>query len=337
MSVRRSKEPAHGSPGFYMALGDRRAGRRPGKASRSASTSTCARKARLRLVAGCTRLLNDARIPFALKVVDHPTGTRDATPRCCTCDGAASGEARGRAAHDRRRRAAPTCTAMRPPSRARSRRASPSPSMRPASARASGRVAAGCSPRASSWPTSAACPPPDRLDAVARRFAEHGLDLDSPYLSRAPPSAMRSDEPASSSVAGGLAHGSRGRRSGTAAAATGSALPPGRDPRAARGARRARARPVRRHERRCAVPRRGGPRLDDDGLRATALGAIRLALDHAHRIRPELATACTRARRRRVRGGSGRRAAGLRAGAGGRARELLADWRADAPVPRPRT
>ena len=72
-----------------------------------------------------------------------------------------------------------------------------------------------------------------------------------------------------------------------------------------------------------------GARLDDDRLRATALGAIRLALDHAGRIDPELRTACTA-------GPIGiayaaARVAGLLAAEDVRrgARELLAAWRRD--------
>lgn len=70
VSVRRPKEAADGSSGFYLALGDVEPGDRDGIEERV--YFNVHPEGALRLVAGCTRLLNDAGIPFELKVFDDP-------------------------------------------------------------------------------------------------------------------------------------------------------------------------------------------------------------------------------------------------------------------------
>ena len=149
VSLRRPKELAASSPGFYIALGDADlALGRDDVEVRVYFNVTAAGAAPL--VATCTRLLNDARIPFSLKVLDHPTGY-------IRCDAAVLYLEDGRLRAGARtrwrrscRRARPTCATSRRPSRSRSPPASPSASIAAASARASAPAAAGWSPRASS-------------------------------------------------------------------------------------------------------------------------------------------------------------------------------------------
>ena len=134
------------------------------------------------LVASCTAVLNDAGVPFVLKVVDNPAAfvalrRRRAVPRAG--DFAARRSAPGR----RRLRASPAgggAGVRQAARRRRGRRRAPPRR----SARASARAAAGSSPRGSSTPTSGGARLDARLDAVERRFAASGLDLRGP-VSRA--------------------------------------------------------------------------------------------------------------------------------------------------------
>jgi type III HopA1-like effector protein len=188
VSVRRTKETAHGSPGFYMALGDREpdAGR---EGIEERVYFNVRAEGALRLVAGCTRVLNDAGIAFDLKVVDDPGGTT-------RCDAAVLYLDRGgfRRARDAVRAIVAACGAhVYGDAPAFARPLAPGVSI------AEHAPGLGASFGASRCRLLAegivvahergVTRLPDRLDEVARRFAEHGLDIDAPYLS--PGSAER--------------------------------------------------------------------------------------------------------------------------------------------------
>jgi HopA1 effector protein family len=181
VSVRRPKELGASSPGFYVALGD--AALAPGREDVEVRVyfNTAAAGA-APLVATCTQLLNDARIPFALKVLDHPTGyTR--------CDAAVLYLAAG--GFERARDPLATIvSACRPHLRGDA----------PAFAKpiASGVSVGEHRPSLGASFGSSRCRLlaegivvahergkgglSDRLDTVARRFRAHGLDIDAPYL-----------------------------------------------------------------------------------------------------------------------------------------------------------
>jgi hypothetical protein len=73
VSVRRPKELAAGAPGFYIALGDAVLTR--GRRDLEIRVYFSLRPAgAVPLIAVATRNLNEARIPFSLKVIDHPAG-----------------------------------------------------------------------------------------------------------------------------------------------------------------------------------------------------------------------------------------------------------------------
>ncbi len=73
VTVRRPKELRAASPGFYTALGDTEIAAGP-EDSEVRVYFNVASKGAAPLVAVCTRLLNEAKVPFDLKVVDRPTG-----------------------------------------------------------------------------------------------------------------------------------------------------------------------------------------------------------------------------------------------------------------------
>ena len=188
MSVRRSKETLHGSPGFYMALGDREPAAGPEGIEERVYFNVGPQGA-LRLVAGCTRVLNDAGIAFDLKVLDAPGGT-------ARCDAAVLYLDRGgfRRARDAVRAIVAACGAhVYGDAPAFARPLAPGVSV------AEHAPALGASFGASRCRLLAegivaarergVTRLQDRLDEVARRFAEHGLDVDAPYL--APGSAER--------------------------------------------------------------------------------------------------------------------------------------------------
>jgi hypothetical protein len=188
VSVRRPKELARASPGFYTALGDVERARSSDDVELRVYFHVTATGA-APLVAVCTRLLNDAKVAFDLKLVDHPTGyTR--------CDAAVLYLAAG--SFERvRRPLASIAASSEPHLRGRT----------PAFAKAIARgVAVGehdvrlgasfgsgrCRLLAEGIVAahdSGCVTLGDRVDAVARRFAERGLDVDAPYL--APGSAHR--------------------------------------------------------------------------------------------------------------------------------------------------
>jgi hypothetical protein len=184
VELRRPKERAPGSQGFYTVLGDvERVRSREDVEVRVYFNVTAAGAAML--VALSTRLLNDAKVPFDLKLVDHPTGYA----RCDT--GVLYLEARG---FDRVRGSlAAIASACAPYLR----------SDPPAFAKPIARgVAVGeHDARLGGSFGSARCRLlaegivvahenrcarlAERVDAVAHRFGEHGLDVDAPYLAPA--------------------------------------------------------------------------------------------------------------------------------------------------------
>jgi hypothetical protein len=73
VSLRRPKEFPTRSPGFYVAVGDAEQAPSPGEIEIRVYFNATAAGA-VPLVGMCTRLLNEAEVPFNLKVLDHPTG-----------------------------------------------------------------------------------------------------------------------------------------------------------------------------------------------------------------------------------------------------------------------
>ena len=176
--VRRPKELRAASPGFYTALGDRR----PAEADEVRMYFHVSAAGAAPLVAACTRLLNHAEVPFALKVADSPAGFH-------RCDAAVLYLERG-AFHGARRMLANMASACAPHLRVAV----------PAFTKALTRgVAVGehhpslgasfgagrCRLVAESLVEAherRAGRLDERVDAVARRFADHGLDVDAPHL-----------------------------------------------------------------------------------------------------------------------------------------------------------
>ena len=181
VSMRRPKELAGVSPGFYTALGDRSLELGDESLELRVYFNVAAAGA-APLVAVCTRLLNETEIPFLLKVVDHPMGFSRCDTAVLYLDGdgyqrmrgslVAAASARGR----RLRRDAPAFT--RP--------------LTHGVALGEHRPSLGASFGASRCRLLAegmvdahergATRLEDRLDAVARRFARRGFDLEAPYL-----------------------------------------------------------------------------------------------------------------------------------------------------------
>jgi hypothetical protein len=181
VNVRRPKELTAASPGFYVALGDAVPARDRDDVEVRVYFNVGPAGAAA-LVAACTRLLNDALVPFSLKVVDHPTAyTR--------CDTAILYLDVG--GYDQAREALPPIAAacalhlrgQLPAFTKRLEHGVSAGEHRPAlgssfgSSRcrivAEGIVAAHV--RSESGLSA-------RVDAVARRFADHGLSIEAPYL-----------------------------------------------------------------------------------------------------------------------------------------------------------
>jgi hypothetical protein len=179
--LRRPKDLGAGLPGFYVALGDVAlpAGR-DGTEVRIYFNVTAAGASRL--VAVCTRLLNTARVPFSLKVLDHPTGYD-------RCDAAVLYLQAG--GFDRARESLSAITAACAPHLRRDSPAFTKPL-------APGVSVAEHDPGVGTSFGSSRCrlvaegivaaherghgSLADRIDGVARRFADRGLDLEAPYL-----------------------------------------------------------------------------------------------------------------------------------------------------------
>ena len=225
------------------------------------------------LVGALTSRLNGDGVPFRLKVADHPFRLDRCDAAVLYLDGDVFRAVRPALA-ERRRSSPRTCDPRSRHSRLGWRRARGWPRTRTARASASG--AARCSPTGSSARTSSGLTAIEaRVEAVAARFAEDGVAIDAPYLSRRWRTAMSSEF----LDAGGSLGRSRGRRGdlGRGPLQLGRRLD-GSEGGVARGVPRARGELVRRHGRRRPVPRRarggdrrrGGP--PDRGGRAAPVG-----------------------------------------------------------------
>jgi hypothetical protein len=188
VSVRRPKEVVGGSPGFYTAVGDTAGSAGHDRIEVRVYFNVRAEGA-TPLVAVCTRLLNEATIPFDLKVIDDP----GSFPRC---DAAVLYLDNGgfERVRESLRTIISTCAPHlhgEPPAFAKP--LAPGVAVgehRPSLGRSFGTsrcrlVAEGIV----AAHDRGARRLPDRMDAVAGRFAKHGLDIEVPYL--APGSAAR--------------------------------------------------------------------------------------------------------------------------------------------------
>jgi hypothetical protein len=190
ISLRRPKELRARSPGYYIAVGDVDLTLGPDHIEVRVYFNLSPAGA-APLVAACTRSLNDADIPFSLKLLDHPTGY-------LRCDAAVLYLAQsdfGRA----RSPLSVIASACKP-----HLRGEPPAFTKPL---APGISIAEHHPGLGASFGSSRCRLvaegivashergegrlSDRVDAVARRFAYHGLDIDAPYL--APGSTERYD------------------------------------------------------------------------------------------------------------------------------------------------
>jgi hypothetical protein len=181
LSVRRPKELLANSPGFYTALGDTLPSADRNGIELRVYFHVCAEGA-TPLVAVCTRLLNDAGIPFELKVVDHPAGFSRCDPAVLYLD--RDGFERGR---ESLRTIVSTCAPhlhREPPVFAKP--------LAPGVAIGEHRPSLGASFGTSRCKLvsegivaaheAGTSRPADRIDAVARCFAKRGLDIEAPYL-----------------------------------------------------------------------------------------------------------------------------------------------------------
>ena len=182
--ARRPKELRDASPGFYVALGDVGRRRDPQAVEVRVYFHLTAAGA-VALLATATRLLNDERVAFSVKVVDHPR-------RFARCDAAVlyleqDGFARARA--PLRAVVAACAPHLRPATPTFTKRLAPgvgigehAPALGPSFG--SGRcrlLAEGIADAAEQRLTL----PADRVEAVARRFARSGIDLDAAHLAAA--------------------------------------------------------------------------------------------------------------------------------------------------------
>jgi HopA1 effector protein family len=181
LSVRRPKEVVAGSPGFYTALGDIEPSAGRDGIEVRVYFNVCTEGA-APLVAVCTRLLNEATIPFDLKVIDDP----GSFPRC---DAAVLYLDNGgfERVRESLRTIISTCAPHlhgEPPAFAKPLApgvavGEHSPSLGASFGTSRCRLVAEGIVAAHD---SGARRLPDRIDAVALRFANHGLDIDVPYL-----------------------------------------------------------------------------------------------------------------------------------------------------------
>jgi HopA1 effector protein family len=183
VSIRRPKELLAGFPGFYTALGDIEPSvGREGIEVRVYFNIRA--EGAPPLVATCTRLLNEAKIPFNLKVIDDPASftRRDAAVLYLDTGG-----------FERVRESLRTIVSTCAPHLHGGPPAFAKP-LAPGVAVGEHRSSLGASFGASRCRLvaegivaaydSGARRLPDRTDAVARRFADHALDLEVPYLVR---------------------------------------------------------------------------------------------------------------------------------------------------------
>ena len=331
MSVRRPKELTAAAPGFYIALGDAEsAGSRGDVEVRVYFNVSPAGTAPL--VGACTRRLNDARIPFILKVLDHPAGFTRCDPAILYLEAGGFDRARealsaiASACSPRLRRELPTFT--KPLASGVS-----VGEHRLGLGEASGAVAAGWLPRASSPRTNAV--PLTSLIASMRWPAASRItvSISTPRTWRnGRAGAMSSDEAPFLELAGLL-----GREIASSAIWSGGRCnwvgDVGRDETRLSGRAELAALGPDLYGGTSGVAlflAEAGARLASATLQATALGAIRLALDQAGQIAPDV--------RDGLYGGSiGVAYAAVRVAAllqaedvHARARTLLLAWRADA-------
>jgi hypothetical protein len=181
VGLRRPKELRASSPGFYLALGD--AALRLGRDDIEVRVYFNLHPAGAApLVASCTRLLNDARVPFSLKVLDHPAGFSRCDAAVLYLDEAGFDHARASlsaiaSARARDLRGEPPAFAkpLAPGMSVGEHRADLGGSFGTSRCRL---VAEGVVLAHERGERRLA----DRMDAVARRFADHGLDIAAPYL-----------------------------------------------------------------------------------------------------------------------------------------------------------
>jgi hypothetical protein len=181
VSLRRPKELKASSPGFYTALGDADLVLGRDDTELRIYFHVTAPGA-VPLTAVCTRVLNEAQIPFSLKVLDHPAGY-------IRCDAAVLYLEDG--AFDHARGSLSAIAAACAPHL----RGDPPAFARPLLPGVS--VGEHCPRLGASFGTSRCRLVAEgivaahqrgerrlseRLDAVARRFADHGLDVEIPYL-----------------------------------------------------------------------------------------------------------------------------------------------------------
>lgn len=179
VSVRRPKELGAASPGFYIALGDRRPV--AGDEVRVYFHVTAAGAAPL--VAACTSVLNAAAVPFVLKVVDRPGGFTRCDAAVLYLHGGGFECARPSLASV----AAACAPHLRPGVPAFTKALAPGIAVaehRPELGASFGTGRCGLVAEAVVQAHElGAVGLDERLETVARRFADHGLDIDRPYLS----------------------------------------------------------------------------------------------------------------------------------------------------------
>jgi HopA1 effector protein family len=179
--ARRPKELRGASPGFYVALGDGAHGRDPQAVEVRVYFHLTAAGA-VPLIATATRLLNAERLAFSVKVVDHPR-------RFSRCDAAVlylEENAFARVRAPLRAIVAACAPHLRPATPAFTKRLAPGVGIgehAPALGASFGTgrcrlLAQGIADAAEARLKLLK----DRVDAVARCFARHGLDLDAAHL-----------------------------------------------------------------------------------------------------------------------------------------------------------
>jgi hypothetical protein len=179
--ARRAKELRAASPGFYIALGDVAGGRDP-QAVEVRVYFHLTHPGAVPLIAAATRLLNDERVAFSVKVADHPQRFR-------RCDAAVlylEQDAFARARAPLRAVVAACAPHLRPATPPFTKRLAPgvgigehAPVLGPSFGTGRCRLLAqGIVDAAEQRLTR----PEDRMDAVARVFARHGIDLDAAHL-----------------------------------------------------------------------------------------------------------------------------------------------------------
>jgi hypothetical protein len=179
--ARRAKELRGASPGFYIALGDVAGGRDP-QAVEVRVYFHLTHPGAVPLIAAATRLLNHERVAFSVKVADHPRRFR-------RCDAAVlylEHDAFARARAPLRAVVAACAPHLRPATPPFTKRLAPgvgigehAPVLGPSFGTGRCRLLAqGIVDAAEQRLTR----PEDRLDAVARRFARHGIELDAAHL-----------------------------------------------------------------------------------------------------------------------------------------------------------